>query len=96
MTTPEYESHYQHHQYKDMNEYIETMWKLRQRKGLGLYETGPGARAVPVVQEEAVLDEEIQEEVDKALHSHESHILPHKVPAERIHSVLLSWRDRQS
>lgn len=44
---------------------------------------------LPVVQEESVLDEDVEGEVHKALNSHETKILPDKVPLERIHFVVL-------
>lgn len=48
------------------------------------------ARLLPVIQEEAVLDQNVEKKVDKALNRHESDILSHKVPPERFLSVLLT------
>lgn len=47
---------------------------------------------VPVIQEEAILEENINEEVDKALHSHAEEVLPEEVPVEGVRAVVFTWR----
>uniref|UniRef100_A0A3B1IJQ9 Trans-2,3-enoyl-CoA reductase-like n=1 Tax=Astyanax mexicanus TaxID=7994 RepID=A0A3B1IJQ9_ASTMX len=51
-------------------------------------------QCVPVLQEEPVLDEDVEDEVDESLCSHAHHVLPHKVPAEGIQTVILSYNNR--
>ncbi len=48
----------------------------------------------PVIQEESVLYQNVQDEIDKALYRHERHILSHKVPAEGIQTEVLTWDTR--
>lgn len=48
--------------------------------------------SLPIVHEEAVLDQKIKNKEDKAFHCHESYIFPHKVPPERVLCELLTWR----
>lgn len=48
------------------------------------------ASLIPEVQEEPVLDQKIENKVDKAFHSHESNIFPQKVPPEGVLCVLFT------
>lgn len=48
------------------------------------------ARLLPVIQEEAVLDQDVEKKIDEAFDCHESDILSHKVPPERVLSVFLT------
>lgn len=46
---------------------------------------------IPVIQEEAILEENINGEVDKAFHSHAEEVLPKKVPVVRVGAVVFTW-----
>lgn len=71
-----------------------TIWFKKRTSGD--WELSVLGRPVPLVPEETVLDQKSQNEVDEAFHCHESNIFPHKVPSERVHWVLLTWKRRQS
>lgn len=43
-----------------------------------------------MVEEEAVLYEDSEEEIDTSLYSHEGQVLPYKVPFERIQGTVLT------
>lgn len=42
-------------------------------------------------EEEAILDEDVEREVDEALSSHEKQVLPQEVPTEGVQTEVLSW-----
>lgn len=46
---------------------------------------------VPVVQEEAILEENVEDEVGKAFHSHAEEVLAQKVPVVGVRAVVFTW-----
>lgn len=44
---------------------------------------------LPVIQEEAILEENVQDEIDESLNSHAEQVLPNKVPVIGIWTVVL-------
>lgn len=51
---------------------------------------------LPVIQEEAVLEENVYDEVDKAFHSHAKEVLPEEAPVVRVGAVVFTWGARDS
>lgn len=45
----------------------------------------------PLIQEEAILEEYVEEEIEKSCDSHAEQVLPKEVPVVRVYGVLLTW-----
>lgn len=48
-----------------------------------------------MVQEEPILDQKIENKVDKAFHCHKSNVFAHKVPPEGVQWVVFTWKQRR-
>lgn len=46
---------------------------------------------IPVIQEEAILEEDVNDEIHKAFDSHAKEVFPEEVPVVRVGTVVFTW-----
>lgn len=55
-----------------------------------MIEKGTVLLRLPVIQEEAILEKYVQDEIDKSFNSHAEQVLPNKIPVIGIWAIILT------